>query len=151
MIVDVLAVLVVVTSGVVAGVLFGFAVSVLPAFFVMPTGRYIYSAELIGRNWDPMMPIIVLTSLAVDIVLAVLGPPGVPLTLFVLGALLLAGVSVVSHWCNVPINRAVKKVDPENIPADWHDPRPLWRRFHYLRTALAVLAVAVNATALGLL
>jgi uncharacterized membrane protein len=150
-IVDVLAVLVVVTSGVVAGVLFGFAVSVLPAFFVMPTGRYIYSAELIGRNWDPMMPIIVLTSLAVDIVLAVLGPPGVPLTLFVLGALLLAGVSVVSHWCNVPINRAVKKVDPENIPADWHDPRPLWRRFHYLRTALAVLAVAVNATALGLL
>lgn len=151
MIVDVLAVVVVVTSGVVAGVLFGFAVSVLPAFFVMPTGRYIYSAELIGRNWDPMMPIIVLTSFAVDVALAVLSPPGLALALFIAGAVLLAGVSVVSHYCNVPINRAVKQVDPDDIPPDWRDPRPLWRRFHYLRTVLAVLAVAVNAMALALI
>jgi len=151
MIVDLLAVLVVVTSGVVAGVLFGFAVSVMPAFFVMPTGRYIYSAELIGRNWDPMMPIIVLTSFVVDIVLAIIGPGGPTLSLFIVGAVLLAGVSVVSHYCNVPINRQVKKVDPENVPADWRDPRPLWRRFHYLRTVLAVLAVAVNAVALSLI
>lgn len=151
MIVDVLAVAVVVTSGVVAGVLFGFAVSVLPAFFVMPTDRYVYSAELIGRNWDPMMPIIVLTSFAADIALAIAGPPGLPLALFVAGAVLLAGVSVVSHYCNVPINRQVKKVDPANLPADWHDPRPLWRRFHYLRTVLAILAVAANAIALALI
>jgi uncharacterized membrane protein len=150
MIVDVLAVLVVVTSGVVAGVLFGFAVSVLPAFSAMPAGRYIYSAELIGRNWDPMMPIIVLTSLAVDVVLAVVGPPGLPLTLFAAGAVLLAGVSVVSHYCNVPINRQVKKIDPESIPAGWRDPRPVWRRFHYLRTVMAGMAVAANAVALAL-
>lgn len=149
MIVNLLTVLVVVTSGVVAGVLFGFAVSVLPAFFVMPAGRYIYSAKLIGRNWDPMMPIIVLGSLTVDIVLAIVGPPGTP-GLFVAGAVLLAGVSVVSHWCNVPINRAVKTVDPDDVPDGWRDPRPLWRRFHYLRTVLAVLAVAANAVALSL-
>jgi uncharacterized membrane protein len=151
MIVDLLAVVVVVTSGVVAGVLFGFAVSVMPAFFLMPTGRYIYSAELIGRNWDPMMPIIVLTSFAVDVVLAVIGPSGAVAALFVAGAVLLVGVSVVSHYCNVPINRQVKKIDPDDVPADWRDPRPLWRRFHYLRTGLAVAAVAVNAVALALI
>jgi uncharacterized membrane protein len=151
MIITLLAVLVVVTSGVVAGVLFGFAVSVLPAFFVMPAGRYIYSADLIGRNWDPMMPIIVLTSFAVDVLLAVIGPGGRTVSLFISGAVLLAGVSVVSHYCNVPINRTVKTIDPDNIPADWRDPRPLWRRFHLLRTALAVVAVAVNAAALALL
>jgi uncharacterized membrane protein len=149
MTVDVLAVLVVVTSGVIAGVLFGFAVSVMPAFSAMPPDRFVYSTKLIGRNWDPMMPIIVITSTVVDIVLAIVAP-GPTLPLFVIAAVLLVGVSVVSHWCNVPINRQVKKVDPENMPTDWSDPRPLWRRFHYLRTTLAVLAVAANAVALAI-
>lgn len=148
--IDFLAVFVVVTSGVIAGVLFGFAVSVLPAFFAMPADRFVYSTKLIGRNWDPMMPIIVITSTVLDILLAIFGPAGSTVTLFILGSVLLVGVSVVSHWCNVPINRQVKKVDPENMPADWADPRPLWRRFHYLRTILAVLAVAVNAVALAI-
>jgi uncharacterized membrane protein len=149
-IVDLLSVFVVVTSGVIAGVLFGFAVSVLPAFSAMPTGRYVYSAELIGRNWDPMMPIIVLSSLVADVVLVVVGPAGTTIPLFIAGSVLLLGVSVVSHYCNVPINHQVKKIDPDNIPADWHDPRPLWRRFHLLRTVLAVLAVVVNAIALAM-
>lgn len=148
--IDILAVVVVVTSGVIAGVLFGVAVSVLPAFFAMPPDRYIYSTKLIGRHWDPMMPIIVVTSTVVDILLAIFGPHGTTLTLFVLASVLLVGVSVVSHWCNVPINRRVKKVDPDNVPADWLDPRPLWRRFHYLRTVLAIFAVALNAIALSL-
>jgi uncharacterized membrane protein len=149
-VIEILAVLVVVTSGVIAGVLFGFAVSVLPAFFAMPPDRFVYSTKLIGRNWDPMMPIIVITSTVVDILLAIFGPGGSAVTLFIVASVLLVGVSVVSHWCNVPINRQVKKVDPENFPADWSDPRPLWRRFHYLRTFLAVLAVAVNAVALAI-
>ena len=150
MVIDILAVVVVVTSGVIAGVLFGVAVSVLPAFFAMPPDRYIYSTKLIGKNWDPMMPIIVVTSTVVDILLAIFGPHGTPLTLFIAASVLLVGVSIVSHWCNVPINRRVKKVDPDNVPADWHDPRPLWRRFHYLRTVLAIIAVALNAIALSL-
>jgi uncharacterized membrane protein len=149
-IIDFLAVLVVVTSGVVAGVLFGFAVSVLPAFFAMPPDRFVYATKLIGRNWDPMMPIIVITSTVVDLVLAFVAPAGVTVTLFVIASVLLVGVSVVSHWCNVPINRRVKQVDPENMPADWRDPRPLWRRFHLLRTTLAIIAVALNAVALAL-
>ena len=67
---------------------------------------------------------------------------------FAVAAVLLLGVSGVSHLCNVPINRRVKAItDPAVIPADWEDPRPLWRRFHYLRTFLAVLALAVNAAA----
>jgi anti-sigma-K factor RskA len=50
----------------------------------------------------------------------------------------------------VPINRQVKSIDPESVPADWSDPRPLWQRFHTLRTSLAVAAVAVNAAALAM-
>ncbi|HEY8374607.1 MAG TPA: DUF1772 domain-containing protein [Pseudonocardiaceae bacterium] len=147
----VLGVLVVVSSGMVAGVLFAVALSVLPALFAMPTDRYVYSHKLLGRNWDPTMPIIVLSSALLDVVLAVLAPAGPARTLYVVGVVLLIGVSVVSHFCNVPINRRVKAVDPDHIPEDWTDPRPLWRRWHMLRTTLAVLAVLVNAMALAVL
>lgn len=146
---SVLAALVTVTSGVVAGVLFAVALSVLPALRVMPADRYIYAHKLLGRNWDPTMPVIVLASTVLDIVLAVIGPPGTT-ALYVIGAVLLLFVSIVSHWGNVPINRQVKKIDPDSVPPDWSDPRPLWQRFHTLRTSLAVASVAINAAALAL-
>ncbi|WP_449353343.1 hypothetical protein [Streptomyces shaanxiensis] len=40
--------------------------------------------------------------------------------------------------------------DPRRLPDDWTDPRPLWRRWHLLRTSLAVMALAVNAAAVAL-
>jgi uncharacterized membrane protein len=95
------------------------------------------------------MSIIVLSSTVIDIVLAVVNTSGAAGTaLFTIAAVLLLAVSVVSHFCNVPINRVVKSLDPADIPAGWHDPRPLWRRWHLLRTALALLAVLVNAIAI---
>jgi uncharacterized membrane protein len=145
---EVLGVAALVGSGVTAGVLFAVALSVLPALFAMETGTYVYAHQLLGRNWDPTMPVIVLSSTLADAVLAVLAE-GSARVLFVVGAVLLLGVSGVSHLCNVPINRRVKAItDPGVIPADWEDPRPLWRRYHYLRTVLAVVALAVNAAAL---
>jgi uncharacterized membrane protein len=146
----VLTIAVTVSSGIVGGVLFAVALSVLPALSAMPVGQYVYAHKLIGRNWDPTMPVIVLSSTVVDSVLAFL-VPGSARVLFMVAAVLLLAVSIVSHYCNVPINRRVKAVDPASIPPDWHDPRPVWRRWHLLRTALAVFAAAVNATALGLL
>ena len=57
------------------------------------------------------------------------------------------------HTWSATIQHEIGKylIDPDNVPADWRDPRPLWRRFHLLRTVLAVVAVAVNAAALALL
>jgi uncharacterized membrane protein len=149
-VVDVLGVTVLLGSGVTAGVLFAVALSVLPAMFAMPTDRYVYAHQLIGRNWDPTMPIIVLSSTLLDIVLSVL-VTGPERTLFIMGAVLLLGVSVVSHFCNVPINRRVKTIDPQEIPPDWEDPRPLWRRWHLLRTVLALLGLLVNGLAITMI
>jgi uncharacterized membrane protein len=134
-------------SGVTAGVLFAVALSVLPALFAMPTERYVYAHKLLGRNWDPTMPVIVLSSTVLDVVLAAVVAPSRATVWFAVAGALLLGVSAVSHLCNVPINRRVKSVDPDRIPAGWQDPRPLWRRWHLLRTILAVLAVVVNAAA----
>ncbi|GLZ32178.1 hypothetical protein Lesp02_43660 [Lentzea sp. NBRC 105346] len=147
---ELLAVLALLGSGLTAGVLFAVALSVLPALIAMPTERYVYAHKLIGRNWDPTMPVIVLTSTLADAVLTFLAPAKAA-TLFGVAAFVLLGVSVVSHFCNVPINRRVKSVDPDAIPSDWQDPRPLWRRWHLLRTFLSVVGLLLNGTALLLI
>ncbi|MDH6129100.1 DUF1772 domain-containing protein [Kitasatospora sp. GP82] len=142
-----LGVLALLGSGVTTGVLFAVALSVLPALFAMPTSTYVYAHQLLGRNWDPTMPAIVLGSTLTDILWAVFGggPVRGPAAA---AAVLLLGVSAVSHLCNVPINRRVKAVeDPQRLPADWTDPRPLWRRWHLLRTALAAAALVLNCLA----
>ncbi|WMX44581.1 DUF1772 domain-containing protein [Streptomyces roseicoloratus] len=148
---EVLAVAAVLGSGVTAGVLFAVALSVLPALFAMDNGTYVHAHQLLGRNWDPTMPVIVLSSTLADGVLAV-AADGAARPLFAAAAVLLLGVSGVSHLCNVPINRRVKAItDPAVIPPDWQDPRPLWRRWHYLRTALAVVALVLNGAALAVI
>lgn len=135
----------VVGSGIVAGVLFAVALSLVPAMSAMPPDRYVYTHQLLGRNWDPTMPIIVLGSAVIDGVLGLAA--GRDRAVYLAAGLLLIAVSVVSHFCNVPINRRVKSLDASRIPDDWRDPRPLWRRWHLLRTALAVAALVVNAIA----
>lgn len=149
--VDAVAVAAVLGSGVVAGVLFAVALSVLPALSAMSPQRYVYTHQMLGRRWDPTMPIMVLGSLVIDLVLAVLAPTAAARGMFLTAAVLLLGVSVVSHFGNVPINRRVRNLNPDRVPAGWHDPRPLWRRWHLVRTVLALLALAVNAVALAAL
>ncbi len=139
-------------SGITAGVLFAVALSVVPALIAMPVDRYVEAHRLLGRNWDPTMPIIVLSTLAADVALAVLAGDTRQRLLFALAGTLMLAVSAVSHLLNVPLNRAVKGLDPGRpVPAGWADPRPTWRGYHALRTviALAAFSVTVGAALLG--
>jgi uncharacterized membrane protein len=147
----VLWVLVLLGSGTVAGVLFAVALSTVPALALMPPDRYVYAHQLLGRHWDPVMPLIVLGSTLADLALAVLPGAGGPRLLYASAAVALLGVSAVSHLRNVPINRLLNTLDPARIPPDWRDPRPVWRRWHLLRTGLAFAALLLNACALALL
>ncbi|MER5326824.1 DUF1772 domain-containing protein [Streptosporangium roseum] len=147
----VLSVLALLGSGTVAGVLFAVALSTVPALAAMSPDRYVYTHTLLGRNWDPTMPIIVLGTTLLDIVLAVQASAPTARSLIIGAAVCLAGVSVVSHLRNVPINKRVHRTDPDAIPPGWQDPRPLWRRWHLLRTALAMVALAANSIAVTLL
>ncbi|MEV6599740.1 DUF1772 domain-containing protein [Actinoplanes sp. NPDC051346] len=144
MLAQALQVAVLVGNGIVAGVLFAVALSTLPALIAMPPGRYIYAHKLLGRNWDPTMPILVISTTLADLVLAVVAPT----PLYSTAAALLVAVSVVSHFANVPINKQLRTLDPDRLPADWADPRPLWRKWHLLRTACAVGALVANAAAI---
>ncbi|MFF1720357.1 anthrone oxygenase family protein [Streptomyces sviceus] len=144
-----LSVVVLLGSGIVSGVFFAVAVSVIPMAMELPVDRYVEIHKLLGRNYDPMMPIIVISSIVADMVLAGLVDDLWIQVLFALSAVLLLGVSVVSRACNVPINRQVALVDAGTIPAGWQDPRPLWRDWHHLRTAMALLGLTLNAIAVA--
>jgi uncharacterized membrane protein len=140
-VVAVLEVLVLAGSGIAAGVLFCVALSVVPAFRGMEPEQYVAAHRLIGKNYDPVMPLTVLGTAVADAVLAIAGAS----VLFGLAVVLLLGVSAVSHLANVPINRSVKTL--ETVPSTWDDPRPRWRNWNLLRTGLAITALLVNAIA----
>ncbi|MEV4256759.1 DUF1772 domain-containing protein [Spirillospora sp. NPDC049652] len=145
---DVLRVVVLAGSGITAGVLLAVAISVVPALAAVPPAQYVRFHQLLGRHWDPTMPVIVLTTAVGSAVLAGITGPASGRALCGLGAALLVAVSGVSHLLNVPLNRQVKALDPDRpLPADWRDPRAEWRRWHLLRTVLALAAVLLEAAA----
>jgi uncharacterized membrane protein len=137
--------LVLLGAGVTAGVLFGVALSVVPAFDALPAEGYLRLHRLIGRHFDPTMPIIVLTSTVTAIVRACLTGLAAQRLLFAGAAVLLFAVSVVSHLGNVPINRLVKA--GAGVPPGLAGLRRRWRTLNLLRTALACLALAFLAVA----
>ncbi|MEU8803916.1 DUF1772 domain-containing protein [Spirillospora sp. NPDC048819] len=135
-------------SGITAGVLLAVAISVVPAMAAVSPLMYVRFHQLLGRNWDPTMPAIVLTSALTCVALAVVAGGNGSRVLFGCAAALLVAVSGVSHLLNVPLNRQVKGLDPDApLPADWRDPRAEWRRWHLLRTGLAIAALLLNALA----
>ncbi|WP_338484707.1 DUF1772 domain-containing protein [Streptomyces sp. SCSIO 75703] len=145
-VVEALSVLVLTGTGLVAGVLFAVAVSVMPALTAMTPERYVSTHILLGRRYDRIMPFVVTGSTAVDAGLAVRVSGG-PRLLFVAAALCMAGVAVVSQTRNVPINRTVKRTRPEDLGPGWRDPRPAWRDWHLVRTCLAIAGCVLTAAA----
>lgn len=146
MVLEILSVLVLAGTGLVAGVFFAVAISVMPALIDMPPDSYVFTHKLLGRRYDRIMPFIVGGTALVNAVLAVLADDAVRRALFVVGAVCMVGVAVVSQTRNVPINSRVKALEPGGIPADWQDPRWSWRNWHLVRMAFAMaggLAVAV--------
>jgi uncharacterized membrane protein len=137
-------------SGLLAGVLFGIAVGVLPAFAGLPVDRYVEVHRLLGRDFDRVMPLIAVIATLADIGLVVTTTAWARY-LFLAGAVLQLGVSAVSQLGNVPINRVVRSLPASGVPAGWADPRARWRHFHLLRTSFALLALAANAVALALI
>ncbi|GII95054.1 anthrone oxygenase family protein [Sinosporangium siamense] len=148
MVTELLALLITVESGIVAGVFFAVAVSVIPALATMPPGRYIEAHRALGEGYHPVMPIIVNSATLAAAALIFLAPSTATRWIFAVVTVLLLGVQGVSHLCNVPINRRAKAVDPDNVPDGWDDPRTLWRNWHLLRTALAFLLLVVSTVAL---
>ena len=140
---EVLSSVVLIGTGTVTGVFVAVAVSVGPAMSAMGRAEYVRAHTLLGKGYHPLMPILVNVVTLSGFVLGwAAGSPG--RVLFPVVSVLLIGVQAVSHLGNVPINRSLR------VPvgdAPWQDPRPLWRAWHRLRTALAAAALVLATVA----
>jgi uncharacterized membrane protein len=133
-------------TGIVAGVFFAVAVSVVPALGAMRPRSYVEAHQLLGRGYHPVMPVVVTVTVISDVVAAV-AATGAVRWLLAGAAILLIGVQLVSQFGNVPINKRVGRMQPENLAADWFDPRPAWRVWHLRRTTFALAALALTSIA----
>lgn len=150
MLVLVPGVVAVIGSGVVAGVFFAVSASVLPAVGVLAPPDYIRLHRRLGEGYHPVMPLVVSAAVLATLAMIVLVPDALTRVLFGIGLAGLVGVQVISQFGNVPINRRVSAVDPEDLPGDWEDPRVPWRVWHTRRTVCAFTALAADTAALAL-
>jgi uncharacterized membrane protein len=141
-----LSVVAIVGVGIVSGVFFAVLVSVLPTLYALPAGQYVQTHQLLGRGYHPAMPLIVNAATLAELAIAVISS-GPQRLLSAASFVTLIGVQVVSHLCNVPINRRVHGMDPQALPPGWQDPRPSWRAWHRLRTGLAGVALLTTSVA----
>jgi uncharacterized membrane protein len=130
-----------------SGVLFGVALANVPGFLALPADAYVRTHQLFDRHYEPIMPVLVLSAMAADVLVAI-GPGGPAQRLeHVVAAVLLAAVALISVRVNVPLLRGVRQADPAALPPDWTDPRPRWRTWNLARTVLAVLALVITTIA----
>lgn len=145
-----LAPLVLLTSGLAAGVLTGTVLGGAPLLMALPTERYVHAHGFFATRYDPFMPACLVLTCAGDLVLAFLAP-GAVAAVFGVAGVLAGSVAVISLLKNAPVNRWMASLDPERLPADFADPRREWVAWNKLRTGIAVAALVGNVLAIGLL
>lgn len=145
--------LVLLANGLAAGVLVGTQLGGWPLLLALPPDRYVHAHAFFTHRYDPFMPICLLITIGGDVVLAVGAPGVVPRLLFCLGALLVLATITVSITRNVPVNRWLRTLDPNDLPADFaaRDPRRYWGSWNRLRSACALVALLANCLALAVL
>lgn len=147
MVADALNAVAVLGSGTVAGVFFAVAVSVMPALAGLEPGPYLRIHQDLGKGYHPAMPIIASAAVVADAGLIGTAGDGVRRGLAVAALVALLGVQAVSHLRNERVNRRVRAIDPRSVPTGWEDPREAWRRWHLVRTGLAVAAFLMTVAA----
>lgn len=139
-------------NGIAAGVMLSTVIGIVPLTFALPYDSYVRTIQFLWPRYDPLMPIMNVTTFGLDAVLAIWGGQRAR-ALFGIAAVLLLAVMVISVVKNVPINKYVAALDPQQAPRGWAalDPRPRWRAWNLARTGLALLALAANVAAAGML
>jgi uncharacterized membrane protein len=141
------------SGGLAAGALVMSALGGAPLLLALPVDNYVPVHKFLVTRFDPFMPACLIVSLLCDVGLAVVNPS--PLTRVVAGVTAAVYLSVVyvSVTKNVPINKWVEKLDPDDLPTDWAsvDPRKRWRDWNLVRTSLATIGLAGNVLAVGIL
>jgi uncharacterized membrane protein len=144
-----LAVLVIVLSGLVAGSLVFTHVALNPASRKLWAAAYVAYHQAINRTADPFMPRLVkataLTGLALVFATRAQADDGWSFALLIAGVAGTAAVAALTIAYNVPINRQVATWSIEAPPQDWEAIRDRWNRVHVVRTVVSVATCAAFA------
>lgn len=140
-----LAVAGILLQGISCGIMLATVIGIFPMMQRMSYTQYTASVQFLWPRFDPVMPIL---NISVTLVYMALSfAPGRALTrvLFGTSVALLLVVIVISVAKNVPINKAVKAMNPHTRPDRWADvdPRAQWRKWNLIRTLLAVTALLI--------
>ncbi|OXM55198.1 DUF1772 domain-containing protein [Amycolatopsis alba] len=144
--------LVLLANGLAAGVLVGTQLGGWPLLRGLPPDRYVQAHAFFATRYDPFMPVCFVVTFAGDLAL-VFADDGPRRVAFGVAALLTVTAMVISLVKNVPVNKWLRTLDPDNLPADFArlDPRKHWGAWNRVRGTLSVLAFALNCAALGFL
>lgn len=150
---DVLIPLVLLLNGLAAGVLFGTQLGGFPYLASLPADRYVHAHAFFGTRYDPAMPLCLLGTVACDAVLTWSGPGPAARSLFGVAAGLAMLTALISVVKNAPVNRWMRTLDPERLPADFaeRNPRHTWGVWNRRRSLLAIGALVSNCAALAVL
>lgn len=124
-----------------------------PLQFVLPFDGYVVVQQFLTTRFDPFMPICLVITILTDGTLAATTATTPFRWLAAVAGVLVACAITVSLTKNFPINKFVRKLDPDRQPANWSevDPRMRWRNWNAVRTTLTVTALLLNVTAVGTL
>jgi uncharacterized membrane protein len=140
-------------TGLIAGLLYGFTVAVIPGLRVVSAREHIRAMQMI--NIKIVNPLFLLSFLgaAVVLVLAALLLWGSTPSLLLLAAtgVHLVGVIVVTAAGNVPLNNrlaavnaeALTAAEAENVRQEYHGRGARWMTLHHIRTLAAAAALAL--------
>ncbi len=138
-------------NGLVAGGMMIAFLGGAPLLLRLPKEQYVPVHRFLVSRFDPFMPVCLITALIADLALVATAAQAPVRALAGTAAALLVAAIAVSLTKNVPINRWVAALDPDDLPPDWEsvDPRRRWRDWNAVRTGLAAAALLANSLALS--
>lgn len=128
-------------GGVWAGVIVAFAVERTNLWRRMSVEQYAIDFRRSLARVDPLQPILLLVS-AAGAVLFALNSSGTAASLAWVGIALLGLVMVTSVAIAEPMNSAFRKLPEGEVPPSAAQLRDRWRRFHAIRTLIALAGLA---------
>lgn len=140
-------------NGLAAGVLLGTQLGGFPYLASLPADRYVHAHAFLGSRYDPAMPVCLVGTVLCDAALAFLAPDAAARGMFAGAGVLAAATAVISVAKNVPVNRWMRTLDPNDLPEDFadRDPRRDWGTWNRRRSLLTIGALLVNCAALAVL
>jgi uncharacterized membrane protein len=132
------------STGLLAGLLFEFWAFTAPALATLPASAFVHVTQAIDRQYLKPIPYlygaVIVFGLVVLLLLILWQRTPVPLALAAVAAAASIAATFSTLLINVPINLEVINTWPQSPPLNWAAVRDRWDQAHAFRTGMMVLA-----------